>query len=249
MIRQNLWWVGWVAGVISSLSVARNGAAQEPAPTAQEIFAKYLAALGGAEKLAAVKTLRVTERIRSPKMSTELMLVADQEKWVLNYESSGEREGYDGQRKWWQKAGKPEQISEHRHYPYTDSHPTAYPLNLVRELGAFRFAERTTIQNREVFRLKILPEKVLRPDRLVYPGPVELHFDVETGFLRTAIYFMKKVDYEDYRPVGDLMVAHRRKVVYTIDGVEGMRGVWDVLSIELNPELPSAALEPVAVAK
>jgi len=249
LIRLDWWWLAWLAGVIGSLNASVNVVAQELNPTAQEVFAKYLSALGGEEKLAAVKTLRVAERIRSPNLSTDLILVADQEKWALNYKSSGDREGYDGQRKWQQKLGKPEKFSEHRHYPYTDSHPTAYPLNLVREPDKFRLAEKTTIQNREVFRLKILPEKVLRPDRLVYPGPVELHFDVETGFLRTAIYFMKKVDYEDYRPVGNLVVAHRRKVVYKIDGFEGLRGVWDVLSIELNPELPPGALEPVAVAK
>ncbi|MDP1564319.1 MAG: hypothetical protein Q8M16_23315 [Pirellulaceae bacterium] len=54
----------------------------------------------------------------------------------------------------------------------------------------------------------------------------------------------KRVEYEDYRSVGDIVVAHRRKMVLTMEGFPELRGVWDVKAIELNPELPPGVLEP-----
>ena len=119
-------------------------------------------------------------------------------------------------------------------------------MNLAKSVDSFRFVDRIVVQDREMFRLKILPEKTLRPDRRVYPGPIELHFDVQTGLLQTAIYTFKRVDYEDYRSVGDIVVAHRRKMVVTTTNSTGLRGVWDVKSVEWNPDLPPGALEPEA---
>ncbi len=219
-------------------------ASQEPNPTPQEIFAKYLEALGGTEKLEAVNSIRVTERIRSPNETTDLILVAEKEKWVLDYESSKTRNGFDGLRVWSQKSGKAAVDSNLDHYPFTDSHPISYPLNLAGAVDSYRFVDKIVVKDQEVYRLTIVPEKTLRPDRLVYPGPIELHFDVQTGLLRTAIYMGKRVEYEDYRAVGDIVVAHRRKLVVTMEGFPGLRGVWDVKSIEFNPELPPGALEP-----
>lgn len=217
---------------------------QDRPPTPQEIFAKYLQALGGMEKLEAVDSVRLTERIRSPNETTDLVLVAEKEKWVLEYASSGTRHGFDGSQVWRQKSGGSVQSEDTHHYPFTDSHPIAYPMNLAKSVDSFRFIDKIVVQDREMYRLKILPEKTLRPDRRVYPGPIELHFDVQTGLLRSAIYTFKRVEYEDYRSVDDVVVAHRRKMVFTVKGLTELPGVWDVKSVELNPELPPGVLEP-----
>ncbi|MDP1564320.1 MAG: hypothetical protein Q8M16_23320 [Pirellulaceae bacterium] len=165
-------------GEVSGLGCQES---QEPNPTPQEIFDSYLQALGGTEKLEAVNSIRVTERIRSPKETTDLILVAEKEKWVLDYESSNTRNGFDGSRIWSQKSGEAAVHSDRSRYPFTDSHPISYPMNLAGSVDSYRFVDKIVVKDHEVYRLKIVPEKTLRPDNLMYPGPIELHFDVQTG--------------------------------------------------------------------
>jgi hypothetical protein len=201
----------------------------DPKPTADQIVAKYLEALGGPAKLEKItsRAMQATRVEPDGKTSEPESVWFKTGKYVAKttYGSTIVEEGYDGTKGWkagnkqaiWMKADEAEQLKREAELFSPENIKTIYPKM------DFRFVDR--IDGRDVNVVFAATAAGLRE---------RLSFDVETGLLvrRSAATptilgnFVYQVDYADYKAFGGVKIP--TTIRYAVPNINWTRKISSV---------------------
>jgi hypothetical protein len=212
------------------------------APTADEIFDKYLTAIGGAERVAALKSYTATGTYKgfddAESHPLEVAVRApDQRLWLWHSGFGDHAMVYNG-REGWVTASQEER---------------PFPVELLtgQELDGTRLEVELTIPTRikqALTQVRVgLPASIDDRDAQVVQGRtaagalVTLYFDMETGLLTRLMRYtdspvgriVTQYDYEDYRPVAGVRIPFK----WTRTWLDG-RSVFQLTDIQPNVNVP-----------
>jgi photosynthetic reaction center cytochrome c subunit len=210
------------------------------APSIDAILGKYLQALGGAERLATVRSLSIkgiyggwdTLNLKVP---AEILLRAPSQRAMVVHAYDGDTTTvYDGQAGW---IAGPETMRPVPVLALTGTNLDAakietelfFPSRLKEMLTDWRVGSVTSVDDRDVQ----LVQGRLRAGGL----PVTLYFDVESGLLVRVLHYTsspvgtnpRQIDFSDYRDVAGIKMPYRWTLTWT-DG----RSTTEVTEIQTN---------------
>jgi Photosynthetic reaction centre cytochrome C subunit len=225
-------------------------------PTADAILDRYLQALGGAQRLAALTSYAGTGRYEGfdsyhGKVAVDVYAKVTGEHTVIAHTQNGDSvTAYDGRNAWIMGPDKP--VSVLQLVPGGDldgvklDSNLAFPGGLKQALTAWRTGFPTTsIDDR--------PVQVVQA--MAGGTRVKLFFDKETGLLTRVVRYSKtmvgpvpvQTDYSDYREVAGVKIPFQWRLTWT--GGQSMYSLDDVRpNVAIDPAKfakPAAAVKPV----
>ncbi|MHC4400539.1 MAG: DUF2092 domain-containing protein [Planctomycetota bacterium] len=246
----------WQIALCVLFCLACTAEAQEP-PTAEEIIAKHVEAIGGRAALDACKTMRTTGKatISSVMETTFVYEVKQPDKVRIEMKMAGGASSVHatgGRVSWRVIVGQAQEMPEELAKHLQNMLSIGGPLVACRAKGhQVEFVGKEEVNDRQAYKLKLIREEDAEGDE-------EFHFiDAET-FLLSRIEAKKTVrgrtkesirTYSDYRRVGGLMIAFAEKEQERQGGPEWVRTVEKV---EFNVDLPDerfAMPKPEALAE
>jgi outer membrane lipoprotein-sorting protein len=190
-------------------------------PTADQVFAKYITALGGAQRMAALtsytgKGTYIGFETEQTKVPFEFFAKAPNQRSTLVHMSVGDKVTlYDGRAAWIAGSDKPQPLM-----PLTGGNLEgakldgilAFPANLKQAFSQWQVGA-TAIDDKEVI--------VLRGTNPRLP-PVNFYFD-QAGLLVRVVRYVEtpvgrvptQIDYSDYRDVAGVKLPHKWIVTWT----------------------------------
>ena len=219
-----------------------------PVPTADDIFNRYIQAIGGAQRLAALTNYAGTGRYEGfdsyhGKVAVEVYAKATGERAVIVHTQNGDSvTTYDGRNAWIMGPDKP--VSVLQLAPGGDldgarlDSNLAFPGGLKQALTDWRTGFPTTaIDDR--------PVQVVQA--MAGGTRVKLFFDKETGLLSRVVRYSKtivgpvpvQIDYSEYREVAGVKIPFQWRLTWT--GGQSMFSLDDVK--------PNVAIDPAKFAK
>ena len=215
------------------------------APAADQIFSKYIQALGGAQRLATVKTFVAKGNSQGyddyEKYPAEIYAKAPGERTVIVHAESGERRlSYDG-RTAWSSAPTAEVPVPVLMLTGGDldgakiEAELAFPGRISQILTEWRVGKLTTVDGHDL--------QVVQGKLRAGGTPVKLYFDPQTGLLMRLVRYSDtiigrvptQIDYEDYRDAGGIKMPFKWTTTWT-DG----RSVTELTSVQLNAAVDDA---------
>jgi len=200
-------------------------------PTADSIFDKYFAALGGRARVDALTSIASqgtysgydTEQTKVP---VEIFTKTPALKTTIVHTRFGDSvRTYDGAGGWIASADRPLPLM-----PLTGGNLSgaridallSFPATLKQAAPRWRVAL-TSLDDRDVYVLQGIPQARVGPDRTGPQAPINLYFDDETGLLVRALRFADtavgrvptQIDFSDYRAVAGLKVPFAIKTTWT----------------------------------
>ncbi len=188
--------------VFEPAAVSKNVAQPDTKPTVDEIISKHIVAVGGQEKLPAIKTRHtIAKRIEPDGRSEpeELWQSADGTyRLVTTYKTAVVTEEFDGKTASKKANGNAIQLKFDEAFQIEREAKMAFGLNLPSAFEQMSFARAELIDDRRVLVLTAVGPNKIRE---------RLHFDERSGLLtrRTAAIttvlgdFIYQVDYQNYR--------------------------------------------------
>jgi hypothetical protein len=213
-------------------------------PSADALLDKYITALGGAERLDALKGFAARGRYLgyddADKSPMELYAVAPGRRTVVSHTPSGDLVWvFDGQSGW---VAAPLTDRPLPVMPVTGQDldglaievQAHFPLGLKQALTNWRVGTPTEIDNREVNVVQATTPK---------GGTVTLCFDAETGLLTRLVRFsaspvgrlVTRVDYADYREVAGVKMPFK----WTLSWLNG-KSIFEIESVQPNVAIDNA---------
>jgi hypothetical protein len=228
--------------------------AVSPVPTADEILSRYIQALGGEQRLAALKNYTGTGHYEGfdsyhGKVAVEVYAKSTGERTVIAHTQTGDNVTvYDGRNAWITGPDKP--VSVLQLVPGGDLDGVkldsilAFPGGMKQALTGWRTGFPTTaIDDR--------PVQVVQA--MAGGSRVKLFFDKETGLLSRVLRYSKtmvgpvpvEVDYSDYRDVAGVKIPFQWSLTWT-DG----QSMFSLDDVKPNVAIdPAKFAKPVAAAK
>jgi len=234
---------------ITELDDAVPSAAGVPSPT--QVLDKYLAAIGGADKAAAVKSITATGKVEAFGSfggggNFEYFAEAPNKRAMLSHLPDGESvRTFDGKNGWFAIP-----LAVVPKYPLSGGEldgarldgALAFPAQLTRALTNLRVGPRTDIDGKDVFLLQGNGER---------GAFVSLYFDQTSGLLVRSIRYTPskigkvptQVDYGDYRDVGGYKYPYQQTFTW-LDG----RDTFTFSDVKFNVPIDAAKFgEPTLV--
>jgi hypothetical protein len=217
-------------------------------PPVDQLFDKYLMALGGAERLGQLQSFTARGRYigydDAEKSPMEMYARAPAQRTVISHAASGDFSWvFDGQSGW---VAAPLTDRPLPVMPVTGQDldglavevQVLFPLGLRQSLTNWRVGIPTEIDDREVNVVQATTAK---------GGTVTLCFDQETGLLTRLVRFstspvgriVTRVDYADYRDVAGAKMPFK----WTLSWLNG-RSIFEIEAVE-----PNAAIDPARFAR
>jgi len=214
--------------------------AQAPgAPSPDQIIDKYIQAIGGAERLASVKSFAAQGVYQGfddyQKHPLELYASAPGQRATIVHGGFGDTSWiFDGRNGW---VGAPKVAAPVPVVPLTGGDlegarveaALAFPARLKELLVEWRVGDPAIIDDRDVH--------VLQGKQAPGGLPIKLYFDPMTGLLVRLVYFTQnpvgriptRIDYADYRDVSGIKMPFKWTITWT-DG----RSVTEINSVQVN---------------
>ena len=219
-----------------------------PVPTADDILNRYIQAIGGAQRLAALTNYAGTGRYEGfdsyrGKVAVEVYAKATGERAVIVHTQNGDSvTTYDGRNAWIMGPDKP--VSVLQLAPGGDldgvklDSNLAFPGGLKQALTDWRTGFPTTV-------IDDRPVQVVQA--MAGGARVKLFFDKETGLLSRVVRYSKtiigpvpvQIDYSEYREVAGVKIPFQWRLTWT--GGQSMFSLDDVR--------PNVAIDPAKFAK
>ncbi len=237
-------------GVMRSDSAPSDRNSDEtPLPTVDEVLARYIEALGGAEALGKIKTRIERGTVTSTRpnqppvtLPIEAIAVFPDKRYTKSYSvshlgnSSRAYGVYNGDAGWMREGSGPTRIMFGWRRDAARLEDTLnFPMNVTGFIRQLRMNRAASIDNEDVHvvsgRTEYLPE-------------VELYFGKKTGLLRRIEYytntvvgiFPSRIDYSDYRDVEGVLVPHQWEVAV----VRGVRARYQINDVRQNEAVPES---------
>jgi hypothetical protein len=204
--------------------------AQPPTkPTVDQIVDKYLTALGGTAKLAAIKTRSIKANRIEPggDVIEPETIWFDNNKYSLStvYSEATVTEGFDGSGAWKASGGKPIELRADEIEQIKREADLFDPANIKTVYNKMDFRFLDVIDGRQVYLVTASTVSAARE---------RLYFDVQTGLLVRRIAssqtvlgnFNYQVDYKDYKPFNGVKLP--TTVEYAVPGVRWTRKIVQV---------------------
>ena len=227
-----------------------------PVPTADEIFNRYIEAVGGAERLAALTSYAGTGRYEGfdsyhGKVAVEVYAKATGERAVFVHTQNGDSvTTYDGRNAWIVGPDKP--VSVLQLAPGGDLDGVKLDSNLAFPGGL----KQALTDRRTGFPTTAIDDRPVQVVQALAGGTrVKLFFDKETGLLSRVVRYSKtiigpvpvQIDYSEYREVAGVKIPFQWRLTWT-DG-QSMFKLDDVKpNVAIDPRKfakPPAAAKPV----
>jgi len=227
-----------------------------PVPTADEIFNRYIEAVGGAERLAALTSYAGTGRYEGfdsyhGKVAVEVYAKATGERAVFVHTQNGDSvTTYDGRNAWIVGPDKP--VSVLQLVPGGDLDGVKLDSNLAFPGGL----KQALTDRRTGFPTTAIDDRPVQVVQAMAGGTrVKLFFDKETGLLSRVVRYSKtiigpvpvQIDYSEYREVAGVKIPFQWRLTWT-DG-QSMFKLDDVKpNVAIDPRKfakPPAAAKPV----
>ena len=227
-----------------------------PVPTADEIFNRYIEAVGGAERLAALTSYAGTGRYEGfdsyhGKVAVEVYAKATGERAVFVHTQNGDSvTTYDGRNAWIVGPDKP--VSVLQLVPGGDLDGVKLDSNLAFPGGL----KQALTDRRTGFPTTAIDDRPVQVVQALAGGTrVKLFFDKETGLLSRVVRYSKtiigpvpvQIDYSEYREVAGVKIPFQWRLTWT-DG-QSMFKLDDVKpNVAIDPRKfakPPAAAKPV----
>ena len=225
-----------------------------PVPSADDILNRYIQAIGGAQRLAALTSYTGTGRYEGfdsyhGKVAVDVYAKSTGERTVIAHTQNGDSvTAYDGHNAWIMGPDKP--VSVLQLVPGGDldgvklDSTLAFPGGLKQALTNWRTGFPTTsIDDR--------PVQVVQA--MAGGSRVKLFFDKETGLLSRVVRYSKtivgpvpvQIDYSDYREVAGVKIPFQWRLTWT-DG----QSMFSLDDVKANVAIdPAKFAKPVAAAK
>lgn len=214
----------------------------EGEPTADQILDKYIQALGGPERLAAMSSFVAKGTYQGyaelEKSPIDIMAKAPGQRVTIIHTSNGEwTTTYDGRSGWVAEPGRPvpllELTGQFLEAIKVDA-DLAFPGRIKQSFRQWRVGYPTTINDREVEVVQGMSGGDF---------PVKLYFDKESGLLLRQVRYTNspvglnptQVDYSDYRDVSGVKMPFRWTTIWT-DG----RATTELSQIQANAPVDAA---------
>lgn len=228
----------------------------EPAdgePSADQLLDKYIQALGGAQRLAAINSFVAKGTYQGyaevDKSAIDIAAKAPGQRVTVIHTSNGDwTTTYDGRSGWVAEPGRPvpllELTGQFLEAVKVDA-DLAFPGRIKQNFSQWRVGYPTTIDDREVEVVQGMSNGDF---------PVKLYFDKETGLLVRQVRYTNspvglnptQIDYADYRDVSGVKMPFRWMTTWT-DG----KAVTELSQIQANAPVDAAKFgkpaEPAAV--
>ncbi len=246
--------------VLMGLLLGTSAACWDEPRTADEVISRYVAALGGAEKLAARWSLRLTCKVSLPND----MEARQTQEWKRPGKFCSELElaqggpmfqAYDG-RTWRQLRGM-----------FGETEPEEMPAELVRILGeqpdmdgplvdyakkghTVELAGRKDVDGRPAYKLHLVPKGARAGEAEDYFIDAQSWMVVQVRGQRTVdgVEVRARRTFSDYRPVEGVLIAHTREDVKESAGEkESYKSVIE--KVETNIDLPDERFALIDVLK
>ena len=227
-----------------------------PVPTADEIFNRYIEAVGGAERLAALTSYVGTGRYEGfdsyhGKVAVEVYAKATGERAVFVHTQNGDSvTTYDGRNAWIVGPDKP--VSVLQLAPGGDLDGVKLDSNLAFPGGL----KQALTDRRTGFPTTAIDDRPVQVVQALAGGTrVKLFFDKETGLLSRVVRYSKtiigpvpvQIDYSEYREVAGVKIPFQWRLTWT--GGQSMFSLDDVTAnVAIDPAKfakPLAATKPV----
>lgn len=215
------------------------------ADRAEEITQIHLAAIGGADRVAALRAYRASGRLLVGEQSARLVVTAarpDRLRVEMQYPERTVVQGYDGVRPPWQAetiAGRSEARPQARAMAaeFKASAEFDDPLVGARAYGCtVDFAGETKVEEKSFLQLLVVQRLTRSFILLVDPETYFIVMRIDEAAAESGGRGRVITRYEDFRPVAGVLLAHTVTVV--VDQQPPRRAVFDVM--EPNPALPPA---------
>lgn len=219
---------------------------ETPLPTVDEVLARYIEALGGAEALGKIKTriergtVTSTRPNRPPAtLPIEAIAVSPDKRYTKSYSvshlgnSSRAYGVYNGEAGWMREGSGPTRIMFGWRRDAARLEDTLnFPMNVRKLIRQLRMNRAASIDGEDAHVLSGSTE---------YLPEVELYFAKMTGLLRRIEYytntvvgiFPSRIDYSDYRDVGGVLIPHQWDVAV----VRGVRARYQIQDVRQNEEV------------
>lgn len=212
------------------------------APTADSVFDKYLAAIGGAQRANALKSytakgVSVGYGPESQERPVEIYAVApDRRATIIHTDSGLATTTYNGTQAWYAAPYRPVPVLEY----------TGQDLDGVKFEGATGFPGGI---KESATKWRVGRPEYIDGDEMVHVQgttangvTVSLYFDPMTNLLRRQLRFAEspvgriptQIDYEDYKDVAGVKLPHK----WTWSGING-RDTYTLTSVQPNVQIPA----------
>ena len=212
-----------------------------PAPKAEDVVAKYQAAIGGADKLAKLQSLVVKGSQNTPDGKPATVTVQMQSGKVMSEVRAGDRvitEGWNGKDAWGKATGMPYHSSEET-APLMEREAELYPgSRLLANPAGLRVIAGVKVGNHDTL--------IVTPGQRT-PTQDRLYFDKDSGLLVRLVYAVPtsfgplptQIDYDDYRDAGNGI-----KLPFKVTYSRPTTTVTQTLSsVQVNAKVDDAAFE------
>ena len=219
-----------------------------PVPTADDILNRYIQAIGGAQRLAALTDYAATGRYEGfdsyhGKVAMEVYAKATGERAVMVHTQNGDSvTTYDGRNAWIMGPDKP--VSVLQLAPGGDLDGVKLDSNLAFPGGL----KQALTEWRTGFPTTAIDDRLVQVVQAMAGGTrVKLFFDKETGLLSRVVRYSKtiigpvpvQIDYSEYREVAGVKIPVQWRLTWT--GGQSMFSLDDVR--------PNVAIDPAKFAK
>ena len=220
---------------------------ETPLPTVDEVLARYIEALGGADALGEIKTRIERGTVTSTRpnqppvtLPIEAIAVSPDKRYTKSYSvshlgnSSRAYGVYNGDAGWMREGSGPTRIMFGWRRDAARLEDTLnFPMNVKKFIRQLRVNRATSIDGEDVYVVSGSTE---------YLPEVELYFGKNTALLRRIEYytntvvgiFPSRIDYSDYRDVEGVLIPHQWDVAV----VRGVRARYQINDVRQNGEVP-----------
>ena len=194
----------------------------EEVPTADQVFSKYLQALGGADALGKITTLQEKGTFIGSSgkgLPIEIFLKEPVKRISVLHTPAGDNiTAYDGKTAWFAPPGAPPSaLDPNNSEAVRLDTEFNFPSHIKQVFSQFRVGRPEKIKERDV-----IPVFAIQQGK----PPVRLYFDRQSGLLvRMVMYaesplgrFPTEIDYDDYRDAGQVKIPYSSTVAHTPRG-------------------------------
>lgn len=240
MSRKQNWLVVFTVLAAPAVGVRADGVDPD------EVIAKYLQAIGGRDKLDAIKTVKMTGKmIMGGGMEAPGVFETKRPNKVrieFTFQGMTMTQAYDGQGGWkiMPFTGKldPEKMSADELKEFEDQGDLDGPLVDYKKKGhQVELVGKEEVQGSQAYKLKVTKKN----------GDVEFHFLESEAYLPIVVKAKKKVQgsemeleavYGDYKPVAGVLFPH--SIEQKVGGTPGAGTTISIEKIEANVDLPDS---------